>query len=45
MPEQDLDGPDVGAGLEQVSGEAVAQGVDGDVLVQAAACGAFGKPS
>ena len=34
MPEQDLDGPDVGAGLEQVGGEAVPQGVDGDVLAQ-----------
>ena len=35
MPEQDLDGPDVGAGLEQVGGEAVPQRVDGDVLAQA----------
>ena len=35
MAEQDLDGPQVGAGLEQVGGEAVPQGVDGDVLVQA----------
>ena len=35
MPEQDLDGPHVGAGLEQVGGEAVAQGMDADVLAQA----------
>ena len=35
MAQQDLDGPQVGAGLEQVGREAVAQGVDGDVLVQA----------
>ena len=34
MAEQDLDGPQVGAVLQQVGGEAVAQGVDGDVLVQ-----------
>ena len=27
MPEQDLDGPQVGAGLKQVGGEAVPQGV------------------
>ena len=35
MAEQDLDGPEVGAGLEQMGGEAVPQGVDGDVLAQA----------
>ena len=35
VAEQDLDGPQVGAGLEQVGGEAVPQGVDGDVLLQA----------
>ena len=34
MPEQDLDDADVGAALQQVGGEAVAQGVDGDVLGQ-----------
>ena len=33
-PEQDLDGPQVGAVLEQVGGEAVSEGVHGDVLVQ-----------
>ena len=32
MSEEDLDGADVGAGLEEVSGEAVAKGVNGDVL-------------
>ena len=35
MAEQDLDGPEVGAGLQQMGGEAVPQGVDGDVLAQA----------
>ena len=35
VPEQDLDGPEVGAGLEQVGGEAVPQGVHSDVLAQA----------
>ena len=35
VSEQHLDRPDVGAGLEQVGGEAVPQGMDGDVLVQA----------
>ena len=39
MPEQDLDGADVGAGLEQVGGEAVPQGVDGDVLAQPGGAG------
>ena len=34
MAQQDLDGPQVGAGFQQVGREAVAQGVDGDVLVQ-----------
>ena len=32
MSEQNLDGAQVGAGLQQVGGEAVAQGVGGDVL-------------
>ena len=35
MAEERLDGPDVGAGLQQVGGEAVAERVDGDVLLQA----------
>ena len=39
VPEQHLDRPDVGAGLEQVGGEAVPQGVDGDVLAQAGVAG------
>ena len=34
MPEKDLDGPQVGAGLQEVSGEAVPEGVDGDVLAE-----------
>ena len=34
MPEQDLDGPDVGPGLQEVGGEAVPQGMNGDVLAQ-----------
>ena len=34
MAQQDLDGPQVGTGFEQVGGEAVAQGMDGDVLAQ-----------
>ena len=38
VPEQDLDGADVGAGFEEVGGEAVAEGVDGDVLAQAGGC-------
>ena len=40
VPEQDLDGPEVGAGLQQVGGEAVPQGVDSDVLAQARGLGA-----
>ena len=32
MAEQDLDGPQVGAGLEQMGGETVAQGMGRDVL-------------
>ena len=35
MPEQDLDGPHVRAGLQQVGGEAVAQGVHSDMLARA----------
>jgi len=35
VPEQDLDSAEVGTGLEQVSGEAVPQGVQMDVLAQA----------
>ena len=35
MAQQDLDGPQVGAGLEQVGREAVAQRVDRDLLAQA----------
>ena len=35
VPEQDLDGPQVGAGLEQVGGEAVPQSVHMNVLAQA----------
>src|SRR5262249_49222497 len=35
VPQQDLDGPQVGAGLEQVGGEAVPQGVHMDALAQA----------
>ena len=34
VAEKDLDGPEVGAGFEQVGGEAVSQGVDGDVLAE-----------
>jgi len=34
MAEQSLDGGQVGAGLEQVGGEAVPQGVDGGRLPQ-----------
>ena len=34
MAEQDLDGPQVGAVLQQVGGEAVPQRMHGDVLVQ-----------
>ena len=34
MAEQDLDGPQVGAVLQQVGREAVAERVHGDVLVQ-----------
>ena len=33
VPEQDLDGAQIGAGFEQVRREAVAQGVRMDVLV------------
>jgi hypothetical protein len=32
MPEQHLDRADVGAGFEQMGGEAVAQRMDGDSL-------------
>ena len=39
VPEQHLDRPDVGAGLQQMGREAVAQGVDGDVLAQARGAG------
>jgi hypothetical protein len=35
VSEQDLDGPRVGAGLEQVGGETVSQRVDCDVLLEA----------
>jgi hypothetical protein len=34
MSEQHLDRADVGAGFEQVGGEAVAQGMDGDRLAE-----------
>ncbi len=34
MAQQDLDGPQVGAGLEQVGREGMSEGVDRDVLVQ-----------
>src|SRR4051794_2982962 len=34
MTEQDLDGPQVGAGLEQMGGEAVPQGMDDDPFLQ-----------
>ena len=34
MTKQDLNGSQVGAGFEQVSGEAVAQSVNGDVFAQ-----------
>ncbi len=39
MPEQHLDRPDVGAGLQQVSGLAVPQGVESDVFAQARVAG------
>src|SRR5207248_9563380 len=42
MPQQHLDGAQVGAGFEQMSGEAVAQSVRMDVFVLKA--GAFGGP-
>src|SRR3954449_2550832 len=38
MPEQHLDDADVGTGFEQMSSEAVAQGVDGDWLVELGCC-------
>ena len=44
MPEQDLDGPEVGAGLQQVSGEAVPQGVDRHMLAQPRGLARAGKP-
>ena len=39
MPQQQLDRPDVGPGLQQMGREAVAQGVDGDVFAQARGAG------
>ena len=44
VAEQDLDDPDVGAGLQQVGGEAVPQGVDGDMLAQPRGLARPGKP-
>ena len=43
VPEQDLDRPHIGAGLEQVGGEAVAQRMGADVLGQAR--GPHGRPA
>jgi len=34
MTEQDLDRADVGSGLQEVGGEAVTKGVNGDTLAQ-----------
>jgi hypothetical protein len=42
MPERDRNGADVGAGFEEVGGEAVAEGVGGDVLVEAGGPGGAG---
>ena len=42
MAEQQLNGAQIGAGFEQVSGEAVAQGVGVDVLAEA---GALARPA
>ena len=46
VAQQDLDGPQVGAGFKQVGGETVAQRVHGDVLAQTRRpCGHGGRPS
>ena len=45
MAEQDLDDADIGAVFQQVGGEAVAQGVDGDVFADAGPVGRpYGRP-
>jgi hypothetical protein len=42
VAEEDLNGADVGAGFEEVGGEAVAEGMGGDVLVEAGGLGGAG---
>ena len=43
MSEQELDGSDVRAAFQEMGGEAVPQGVDGDVLAQPARRGQPGR--
>ena len=45
MAEQDLNRAEVGAGFQQMSGEAVAQGVNRDVLAQTRGLGGFDAES